>query len=106
MARMRIFIVLVLAITAGGVFAFATYNYVQKIPGKTVTIPTKKVAVAGTDLAVGDALTQNSVRGVGWPANAAPADAISDPNQVIGRGLVMPMIQNEPFLELKMAPKD
>jgi pilus assembly protein CpaB len=25
---------------------------------------------------------------------------------VIGRGLVMPMIQNEPFLELKLAPKD
>ncbi len=106
MARMRIFIVLVLAITAGGVFAFATYNYVQKIPGKTVTIPTKKVAVAGTDLEVGDEITQNSVRLIDWPANAAPADAISDPNQVIGRGLVMPMIQNEPFLELKMAPKD
>jgi pilus assembly protein CpaB len=31
---------------------------------------------------------------------------ISDPNEVVGRGLVLPMVQNEPFLELKMAPKD
>ena len=62
MARMRIFIVLVLAIVAGGVFAFATYNYVQKIPGKTVTIPTTKVAVAGSDLDIGDEITKDNVR--------------------------------------------
>jgi pilus assembly protein CpaB len=103
---MRIFIVLVLAIVAGGVFAFATYNYVQQIPGKTVTIPTIKIAVAGSDLDIGDELTKDRVRLIEWPSNAAPANGISDPNEVIGRGLVMPMIQNEPFLELKLAPKD
>jgi pilus assembly protein CpaB len=103
---MRIFIVLVMAIVAGGVFAFATYNYVQKIPGKTVTIPTTKIAVAGSDLDIGDEITKDSVRLIEWPSNAAPANGISDPNEVIGRGLVMPMIQNEPFLELKLAPKD
>jgi pilus assembly protein CpaB len=106
MARMRIFIVLVLAIVAGGVFAFATYNYVQQIPGKTVTIPTTKIAVAGSDLDIGAEITKDSVRLIDWPSNAAPANGISDPNEVIGRGLVMPMIQNEPFLELKLAPKD
>src|SRR5437763_13380054 len=106
MARMRIFIVLVLAIVAGGVFAFATYNCVQKIPGKTVTIPTTKVAVAGSDLDIGDEITKDNVRLIEWPSNAAPTNGISDPNEVIGRGLVMPMIQNEPFLELKLAPKD
>jgi pilus assembly protein CpaB len=103
---MRIFIVLALAVAAGGVFAFATYNYVQKIPGKTVSIPTTRVAVAGSDLEIGDEITQDNVRLIDWPANAAPANGISDANQVIGRGLVMPMIQNEPFLELKLAPKE
>jgi pilus assembly protein CpaB len=103
---MRIFIVLVLAIVAGGVFAFATYNYVQQIPGKTVVIPTTKIAVAGSDLDIGAEITKDSVRLIDWPSNAAPANGISDPNEVIGRGLVMPMIQNEPFLELKLAPKD
>ena len=106
MARMRIFVVLVLAIAAGGVFAFATYNYVQQIPGKSVDIPTTKVVVAASDLDVGADLTKDTVRVIEWPSSAAPANAISDPEQVVGRGLVVPMIQNEPFLELKMAPKD
>ena len=38
MARMRVFIVLVLAITAGGGLALATYNYMQKLPARTVTM--------------------------------------------------------------------
>jgi pilus assembly protein CpaB len=106
MARMRIFIVLVLAIAAGTVFAFGTYNYVQKLPARTVEIPTVKIVVAGSDLEIGDEITKNSVRVIDWPTNAAPKNGISDANEVIGRGLVMPMIQNEPFLELKLAPKD
>ena len=35
-----------------------------------------------------------------------PAGAFSSPDEVIGRGLVMPMIQNEPFLPMKLAGKD
>ena len=50
MARMRVFIVFVMAITVGGVFAYATYNYVQNAPAKTVTMPTQKVIVAASDL--------------------------------------------------------
>jgi pilus assembly protein CpaB len=105
MARMRIFIVLVLAIAAGSVFAFATYNYVQQIPGKTTDIPTTKVVVAASDLDVGADLNKDTVRVIEWPSSAAPKNAISNPDEIIGRGLVIPMIQNEPFLELKMAPK-
>jgi pilus assembly protein CpaB len=103
---MRIFIVLALAIAAGSVFALATYNYVQRIPAKTVLIPTTKIVVAGSDLEIGDEITKNSVRVIDWPSNAAPKNGISDANEVVGRGLVMPMIENEPFLELKLAPKD
>ena len=57
MARMRVFIVLVLAIGAGGVFAFATYNYVQNMPAKEVSIPTKPVIVAASDLDIGAEIT-------------------------------------------------
>ena len=59
MARMRVFIVLVLALTAGGALAFATYNYVQKrADAKTGPMPTKPVVVAATDLDIGAELTQ------------------------------------------------
>ena len=106
MARMRVFIVLVLAIAAGGVFAFGTYNYVQNLPAKTTTIPTKPVVVAAADLEVGAEIARDDLRIIDWPANAVPSQAISDQNAVIGRGLVMPMIENEPFLELKLASKE
>ena len=40
MARMRVFIVLALAIAAGGTFAFGTYRYMQNVPARTVEVPT------------------------------------------------------------------
>jgi pilus assembly protein CpaB len=106
MTRARIFIVLVLALTAGGGFALATYNYVQNMPAKTVTIPTKAVVVAASDLDVGAELTKDDLRIVQWPANAVPAASISDPNEIVGRGLILPVIQNEPILPMKLASKD
>ena len=43
MARMRITLVLLLAIAAGGGLAFGTYRYMQNVPVKTVSLPTKPV---------------------------------------------------------------
>src|SRR5437763_725641 len=98
MARMRVLMVFVLAITAGGVLAFGTYNYTQHTPTKTVTIPTKPVVVAAADLDVGATLTREDVKIIDWPANAVPAGAITDPKDAVGRGLILPVIQWEPLL--------
>jgi len=106
MARMRVFIVLVLAITAGGGLALATYNYVQKMPERTVTIPTRPVVVAAADLDIGTELSPEDLRVIEWPANAVPANSISDPKEIVGRGLILPVIQNEPILPMKLASKD
>lgn len=106
MARIRVFLVLALAITAGGVLAFGTYTYVQRAPGRTVTIPTRPVVVAAADLDIGAALGKDDLRVIDWPANAVPAGAFGGPNEVLGRGLILPVIQNEPILPNKLASKD
>ena len=107
MARMRVFIVLVLALTAGGGLAFATYNFVQKAPKATVEqMPTTKVVVAAADLDIGAELDANDVKVIDWPSNAVPQNAITDPAQVIGRGLILPIVQNELFLPMKVAGLD
>src|SRR5436190_5605808 len=106
MARMRVFIVFVFAVTVGGVFALATYNYVQKIPARTVSIPTTPVVVAASDLDIGAELRREDLRIIEWPANALPADAIHDLKDAVGRGLIMPVIQNEPILPMKLASKE
>ena len=106
MARMSVFLVLALALTAGGVLAFGTYSYVRGSARETVTMPTKSVVVAASDMNMGDEIEQSDVRIIDWPANAVPQNAISDPNEVIGRGLLLPVIQNEPFLPMKLASKE
>ncbi len=106
MARMRITLVLLLAIAAGGGLAFGTYRYMQNVPVKTVSLPTKPVVVAATDLELGAQIRPDDLRVVEWPESAMPAGAFSAPDEIIGRGLVMPMIQNEPVLPMKLAGKD
>lgn len=106
MARIRILMVLVLALTAGGILAVGTYNYGQKGPVQAATMPTKPVVVAAADMDIGAELRREDIRMIDWPANAVPANVISDPNEVIGRGLVLPVIQNEPILPMKLASKE
>jgi len=106
MARMRVFIVLALAVTVGGVFAFATYNYVQKTPGKTVNAPTRGVVVAAADLDIGAEISRDDVRLIDWPATSVPEQAISSLDEVVGRGLIVPVVANEPILPAKLASKD
>jgi pilus assembly protein CpaB len=106
MARMRVFMVFVLAITAGGALAFGTYNYMQHLPARTEPFPTRQVVVAATDLDIGAEITRTDIKVIDWPANAVPAAAISDPKDVIGRGIVLPMIENEPVLPMKLASKE
>jgi pilus assembly protein CpaB len=107
MARRRIFLVFVLAITAGGGLALGTYNYVQQRPSAhTASIPTRPVVVAATDLQIGAELRRGDLRIIDWPANAAPQGAFSAIDEVVGRGLVLPVIQNEPVLPMKLASKE
>jgi pilus assembly protein CpaB len=106
MARIRVFMVFVLAITAGGALAYGTYNYMQQLPARTVSIPTRPVVVAAADLDVGAELRREDIRIIDWPANAVPKNAIGDPKDVIGRGIVLPVIENEPILPNKLASKE
>lgn len=106
MARMRVFIVLALAIAAGGTFAFGTYRYVQNVQPTTVGVPTSGVVVAAADLQLGAELRSEDLRVIQWPTGAQPAGAFATPSDLVGRGLVQPVAMNEPFLPSKLAPKE
>jgi pilus assembly protein CpaB len=107
MARIRIFVILALALTAGGVLAFGTYNYLQNAPTvKTVSVPTRSVIVATNDLQLGAELRADDVKAIEWPASSVPAGAFGRTTDLIGRGLIIPVVQNEPILEGKLAPKE
>ncbi|HEX6210926.1 MAG TPA: Flp pilus assembly protein CpaB, partial [Methylomirabilota bacterium] len=101
---MRITLVLLLALAAGGGLAFGTYRYMQNVPVKTVSLPTRPVVVAATDLALGAEIRPDDLRVVDWPESSMPPGTFAAPDEVVGRGLVMPVIQNEPILPMKLAP--
>jgi pilus assembly protein CpaB len=107
MARMRLFVVLLIALTAGGALAFATYNYVNNNqPAEAVAMPTRPVVVAASDLNVGTELTKDNVRVVQWPAGAVPEGIVGDAKDVVGRGVIMPFVANEPILPMKLAAEE
>jgi len=103
MARIRVFAVLALALVAGGTFAFGTYRYIQNVPARTISLPTKPVVVAAADLDLGAELRAEDLRVIQWPADAAPAGAFDKPEQLVKRGLIRPVAQNEPFLPQQLA---
>ena len=105
MARIRIFLVLVLALTAGGAFAFGTYRYIQQVPAQGEGIATKPVIVAAVNLPLGAELRPEDLRIVEWPAKAVPAAAFGSADQVVGRGLIQAVVENEPILPAKLAPE-
>src|SRR5215510_6294004 len=106
MNRIRIFIVLALAITVGGAFALATYRW-QSTPSTSVEkLPTRPVVVAVANLDLGASLRPEDVRTIDWPAESVPAGAFEHTEDVIGRGLIQPVVQNEAILPAKLASKD
>ena len=99
--------VFVLAVTAGGALALGTYNYVQQIPaGQANAVATQPVVVAAADLQIGAELRREDLKVIDWPASAAPQGVFTTFDEVIGRGLVLPLIENEPVLPMKLAPKE
>ena len=102
----RLFAVLALALTAGGGLAYATYNYMQNAPVRTVSVPTQPVVIAAADLQLGTELKADDLKVVQWPASDVPAGTFGDPQEIVGRGLVVPVVKSEPILPSKLASKE
>lgn len=106
MNRVRIFGILLIAICAGGGLAYGTYDYLQNVPVKTVTVPTRKVVVANADLALGSELRPDDLATLDWPAGAVPEGAFDKPTAIVGRGLIVSVVRHEPILPAKLASKE
>jgi pilus assembly protein CpaB len=106
MNRSRMSMVLLIALLAGGVLAWGTYNYLQNVPVKTVTVPTQRVVIANADLSLGSELRPDDLKSVDWPAGAVPEGAFDDPAKLLGRGLIASVVRHEPILAGKLSSKE
>ena len=104
--RNRIFAVLAIAILAGGSLAYGTYNFMQTGPATVASIATQPVVVAAADLQIGTALKKEDLQVIDFPQGAAPEGSFSQSADLVGRGLIVPMVKNEPVLAAKLASKE
>ena len=104
--RNRIFAVFAIAVLAGGGLAYGTYNLVQNQPASTAAIATQPVVVAAADLQLGSELKKEDLTIVNFPQGQAPEGTFTQPSDIIGRGLIAPIVKNEPILPSKLASKE
>ena len=104
--RNRIFAVLAVAILAGGGLAYGTYNLMQAAPAPSASMATQPVVVAAADLQLGTALKKEDLKIVQFPQGAAPEGAFTQTADLVGRGLIVPLVKNEPVLGAKLASKE
>jgi pilus assembly protein CpaB len=104
--RNRIFAVLALAVLAGGGLAYGTYNVINAQPVKTVSAPTQPIVVAAADLSLGTELKKEDLTVMNFPAGKAPEGSFASAAEIIGRGIIVPIVKNEPVLRAKLASKE
>jgi len=66
---------------------------------------TAKIAVASTDISLGQRLTPEMLNLVDWPSGSMPHGAIRNLNGLDGRVLKTNVLRGEPVLEAKLAPE-
>ena len=104
--RSRIFAVLAIAVLAGGGLAYGTYNFISTQPATTVAAPTQPVVVAAANLQLGAELKKEDLVIVAFPQGNTPEGTFSKVSDVLGRGLIVPVVKNEPILAAKLASKE
>jgi len=62
------------------------------------------IAVAATDINLGQRLTPEMVKLAEWPADSVPKGAFTDPAKLAGRVLKSSVLAGEPVSEAKLAP--
>ena len=102
----RTFIVVAVAIVAATVASYGTYRALSRTAPAPVELPTKKTVVAAKPMPLGTLVTRDSVKLVDWPAQTPLQGGFATLDEVVDRGLITSVVENEPISENKLAPKE
>src|SRR5689334_7856428 len=103
--RTRAIVVVGLAVVLAAAASFGVYRAIQNRPVVRVPIAERFTVVAAQTVPVGAVLTPEMVRVAAWPASAPIAGGFAKPEEVIGRGVTVGLVENEPIIETKLAQK-
>jgi pilus assembly protein CpaB len=103
MNRRRTLVLAVVALVLSVTVTFVAYTALRS---RLEPSESGKIVVAAQNLGVGARLTAADLRLSPWPASAPIEGSFTSIAEVIDRGVVVPMIPNEPVLQSKLAGKD
>jgi len=102
----RSLIVLAVALLAAAAASYGVYTAIRSIPERRVEIATRSAVVAKVKLDVGTLLTSDVVKVVPWPEKTPVQGGFADIAEVVDRGLISAVVENEPITQSKLASKE
>jgi len=105
MNRTRMIVFAFFALALSGLVAYYAYRMLSNRLAPP-TEETVQIVVASEKLTLGNRLTEQQLRVANWPIANLPEGRFSDPKEIVGRGVIVPMSANEPLLESKLASKE
>ena len=102
----RTLLVVTVAVVLAAVASFGVYRAVKRIPVREVPVAHYSVVVAKDDLPIGALITKEDVKLVPWPSSDPLQGGFDNIDKVVSRGLVAPVLKNEPISESKLAPTE
>lgn len=107
MNRRRLIISLVGAVVLAVIAATFVYRQIRQTPiVKQEVMPKTQIVVAAMPLALGTALAPQDLRLMPWPGNEPVPGMFTRIQDVVGRALITSVVQNEPILDSKLAPRE
>lgn len=92
---------------SGVLAGYVALVYVSEEPAPLeAASPSRTVVVASRDIPAGGILRREDVETVSWPGSALPEGFATQPGEVVGRGLIVEVRENEPLLAWKLADKE
>jgi pilus assembly protein CpaB len=104
--RTRTVVVVSVALISATVASSSVYRAVKRIPVREVEVAHEFVVLSARPLPLGTRLAPSDLKRVGWPSSSPLPGAYSRVEELVGRGLVTAVSENEPITESKVAPRE
>jgi pilus assembly protein CpaB len=102
----RHLVVISIALVTAALASFGVYLTLKRMPVREVEVARTFVVVAARALPTGVRLAATDLKVVPWPAGSMVNGAFTKKDDVVERGLLSSVVENEPLIESKLAPRE
>lgn len=99
----RTLIVMLVAVGTAALGSYGIYRAVLQMPVREVEVASMQVVVAAQPLTMGTRLHANHLRVVAWPSRNPVSGSFADVKELVDRGVISPIAENEPITATKVA---